>query len=93
MQFVKYSVLRLGLFCVVFLAMWKLMAWPIFTSGLIALIVAFAVSYLFFNKLRLAANEDARNAFAKTSASKTESQLAEEAIEDSFDESQRPENK
>lgn len=68
------------------------MSWPILTSGVIALIIAFAVSYLFFNKLRLAANEDARHAFAKTSASKTQAQLADEAIEDNYDESLRQQN-
>lgn len=93
MQFLKYSVIRLGLFLVVFLALWQLMLWPIFTAGLIALVIAFAVTYLFFNKLRLAANDDARKAFAKTSASKTDSQLAEEAIEDAYDEKLRSDDK
>lgn len=89
MQFVKYTVLRLGLFCAVFLGLWLGLSWPIFVSGIIGLIVAFAISYLFFNKLRLRANEDVRNAFAKTSANKTDKQLAEEAAEDEFDESRR----
>ncbi|MCS3491055.1 mannitol-specific phosphotransferase system IIBC component [Arthrobacter sp. JUb119] len=65
------------------------MKWPIFVSGIIGLVVAFAVAYLFFNKLRLKANEDIRNAFSKTSANKTRMQLADEAVEDEFDESQR----
>ncbi|MGJ3404650.1 DUF4229 domain-containing protein [Glutamicibacter sp. Je.9.36] len=89
MQFVKYTVIRLGIFLAVFLGLWLGMKWPIFVSGIIGLVVAFAVAYLFFNKLRLKANEDIRNAFNKTSANKTRMQLADEAVEDEFDESQR----
>ena len=89
MQLLKYTVLRLGIFLVVFLAFWWLMKWPIFISGLIGLVFAFAVSYLFFNKLRLKANQDVQQAFAKTTASKTRKQLADEAVEDAYDEAQR----
>ncbi|WP_159611934.1 DUF4229 domain-containing protein [Glutamicibacter sp. JC586] len=89
MQFLKYTVLRLGIFCAVFLGLWWGLNWPIFVSGIIGLIFAFAVAYLFFNKLRLQANEDVRKAFAKTSASKTKKQLDDEAVEDNFDEAQR----
>lgn len=89
MQFVKYTVIRLGVFLAVFLGLWWGLRWPIFVSGIIGLIVAFAVAYLFFNKLRLRANEDIRNAFNKTSANKTKKQLDDEAVEDEFDESQR----
>lgn len=89
MQFLKYTVLRLGIFCAVFLGLWLGLSWPIFIAGIIGLIFAFAIAYLFFNNLRLKANEDVRNAFNKTSANKTSKQLAEDAIEDEFDESQR----
>ncbi|WP_334121753.1 DUF4229 domain-containing protein [Glutamicibacter sp.] len=89
MQFLKYTVLRLGIFCVVFLGLFLGLHWPIFVSGIIGLIFAFAVAYLFFNKLRLKASEDVRKAFNKTSANKTNKQLAEEAIEDEYDEAHR----
>lgn len=89
MQFVKYTVIRLGIFLAVFAGLWMGLKWPIFVSGIIGLIVAFAVAYLFFNKLRLQANEDVRKAFNKTSANKTKMQLADETVEDEFDESQR----
>lgn len=89
MQFVKYTVIRLGVFLVVFVGLWLGLKWPIFVSGIVGLLIAFAVAYLFFNKLRLKANEDVRNAFSKTSANKTKQQLADEAVEDEFDDSQR----
>lgn len=88
-QFLKYTVIRLGIFLVVFLALWQLMSWPIFLAGLIGLIVAFAVSYLFFNKLRLGAGQDVQKMFARTNTPKTAKQLADEEIEDSYDEQQR----
>ncbi|WP_279402797.1 hypothetical protein [Arthrobacter sp. JCM 19049] len=34
-QFLKYSVLRLGIFLIVFFALWQLMGWPIFVAALI----------------------------------------------------------
>lgn len=88
-QFLKYSVIRLGIFVVVFFCLWQLMSWPIFLAGLIALVVAFALSYLFFNKLRLAAGRDVQKLFARTNSRKTSQQLEEEQIEDSFDEQRR----
>ncbi|MCW4464042.1 DUF4229 domain-containing protein [Glutamicibacter sp. MNS18] len=89
MQFLKYTVIRLGIFLIVFFCLWQLMAWPIFLAGLIGLVVAFAVSYLFFNKLRLAAGQDVQKLFARTNSPKSAKQLADEEIEDSFDEEQR----
>ena len=88
-QFLKYTVIRLGIFLIVFFCLWQLMAWPIFLAGLIGLVVAFAVSYLFFNKLRLAAGQDVQKLFARTNSPKSAKQLADEEIEDSFDEEQR----
>lgn len=89
MQFLKYSLLRLGLFAAVFLLLAWGLRWGVFTAGIVALVIAFAVSYLFFNKLRLQANEDIRKAFSKTSANKTGAQLADEAVEDAYDEQRR----
>ncbi|MFJ2619613.1 DUF4229 domain-containing protein [Glutamicibacter sp. NPDC087344] len=89
MQLLKYTVLRLGIFLVVFLGLFWGLQWPIFVAGAVGLIIAFAVSYLFFNNLRLRANQDVGKAFNKTSAGKTQKQLADEAIEDSYDEAQR----
>ena len=84
MQFLKYTVIRLALFFVVFLPLVFLLRWPVCTSGLIALIVAFAVSYLFFNKLRLAANVDVQKMFAANGPKKSKRQLSDEEAEDRF---------
>ena len=92
MQLLKYTLIRLGVFLVVFLALWWALQWPIFISGIIGIVVAFAVSYLFLNKLRLAANADVSKAFNKNSASKTKKQLADEEFEDSLDEARRRQN-
>lgn len=89
MQLLKYTVLRLGIFLVVFLGLWWGLRWPIFIAGAIGLIVAFAVAYLFFNNLRISASQDVSKAFSKTSANKTKKQLDDEAIEDQYDESRR----
>lgn len=88
-QFLKYSVLRLGIFLIVFFVLWQLMGWPIFVAALIGLIIAFAVTYLFFNKLRLAAGADVQRLFSRTSSHKTPKQRADEDVEDAFDEQQR----
>lgn len=58
MQFLKYTVVRLALFLVVFAALFWGLRWDIWLSALVALVVAFCVSYLFFNKLRTAATQE-----------------------------------
>lgn len=88
-QFLKYSVIRLGIFLIVFLGLWQLLGWPIFAAGLIGLVVAFAITYLFFNNLRLAAGQDVQKLFARTNSRKTHRQLDDEAVEDAFDERHR----
>ncbi len=84
MQFLKYTVIRLALFFVVFLPLVFLLRWPVYTSGLIALVIAFAVTYLFFNKLRLAANTDVQKMFAANGPKKSKRQLSDEEAEDRF---------
>ena len=82
MQFLKYTVIRLALFFVVFLPLVFLLGWSVYTSGLIALVIAFAVSYLFFNKLRLAANADVQKMFASNGPRKSKREIADEEAED-----------
>ncbi|GAA1497035.1 DUF4229 domain-containing protein [Paeniglutamicibacter kerguelensis] len=84
MQFLKYTVIRLALFFVVFLPLVFLLGWSAYIAGLIALVVAFAVSYLFFNKLRLAANADVQKMFAANGPKKSKRQLSDEEAEDRF---------
>lgn len=55
--FLKYTLLRLGIFFVSFAVLYFLLQWNMIMALIVAMIIAFAVSYLFFNKLRLAANQ------------------------------------
>lgn len=84
MQFFKYTVIRLALFFVVFLPLVYLLRWPVFTAGLIALVIAFALSYLFLNKMRLAANADVQKMFNSKGPRKSSHDLDDEAAEDRF---------
>lgn len=88
MQFLKYSVIRLVLFfAVFFLLMW--FGWGdtllgVFLIVAVALIVAFAVSYLFLNKLRLSANAQVQQLFSDKARKKSKHELDDEAAEDGF---------
>ena len=84
MQFFKYTVIRLALFFVVFLPLVFLLQWPLYTAGLIALVIAFALSYLFLNKMRLAANADVQKMFNARGPKKTKHDLEDEEAEDRF---------
>ena len=84
MQFFKYTVIRLALFFAVFLPLVYLLMWPIMTAGLVALVIAFALSYLFLNKMRLAANSDVQKMFNSKGPKKSRHDLDDEAAEDRF---------
>lgn len=55
--FLKYTLLRIGVFLVVFLGLYFLLGWNIIVAALVGLVIAFAVSYLFFDKLRVEASQ------------------------------------
>ena len=84
MQFFKYTVIRLALFFAVFLPLAYLLMWPMFTAGLVALVIAFALSYLFLNKLRVAANADVQKMFNSKGPKKSRQDLDDEEAEDRF---------
>lgn len=64
MNFLKYSLLRFGLMIVVFLlCMWLNVG--LILSGVFAILIAFAVSYLAFPKLHVAAGQDMQRWFSK----------------------------
>lgn len=58
--------------------------WPMFTAGLVALVIAFALSYLFLNKLRVAANADVHKMFNSKGPKKSRQDLDDEEAEDRF---------
>ncbi|MBB2994190.1 uncharacterized protein (DUF58 family) [Paeniglutamicibacter cryotolerans] len=83
MQFLKYTVIRLVLFFIVFLPLaW--LGWGAYLAGAVALVVAFGVSYLFLNKFRLGANADVQRLFSDADRKKSKHELEDEAAEDRF---------
>ena len=84
MQFFKYTVLRLVLFFVIFLPLAFFTTWDLLLIGALALVIAFSVSYLFFNKLRLAANADVQKMFASDGPRKSKKMVSDEEAEDRF---------
>ena len=57
MNFLKYSLLRLGILIVVFVISMYVGA-GLILSGIAAVVAAFAICYIFFPKLHLAASQD-----------------------------------
>lgn len=56
MKVVQYSLLRLGIFVLLFVVLLNLGLGILF-SGICGLLISWAVGYLFFNNLRIAAGE------------------------------------
>lgn len=83
-QFLKFSLIRLVIFFVVFLPLVYFLRWPVFTAGLVGLVFAFALSYLFLNKMRLAASADVQQMFASRGPKKSKHDLDDEEAEDRF---------
>lgn len=83
MQFLKYTVLRFALFFAVFAALLWGLGQNLWLSAVVALVVAFAVTYLFFNKLRLAAAVELRSMLSgRRSGRKGAVELDDAAAED-----------
>ncbi|NHU84663.1 DUF4229 domain-containing protein [Kocuria sp. JC486] len=84
MNFLKYSVLRLGLLVVVFVAGLYLRLGILF-AGAAAIIIAFAVCYIFFPKLHIAASQDFHRRISRSPKIRRESLRDEDAeIEDAY---------
>ena len=85
MQFLKYTVIRLALFFVVFLPLVFLLRLARLHLGPDrARRLPLPSAYLFFNKLRLAANADVQKMFAANGPKKSKRQLSDEEAEDRF---------
>ncbi|GHD03080.1 hypothetical protein GCM10008096_08930 [Zhihengliuella salsuginis] len=54
----KFTLLRLALFAAVFSLIYWVFGWNLWIGAGIGLVFAFAISYLFFNGLRLSASEE-----------------------------------
>lgn len=84
MNFLKYSALRLGLLILVFaLGLWLRLG--ILFAGLAAIIIAFAVCYIFFPKLHIAASQDLARWISRSPKIRKDTLAVEDAdVEDSY---------
>lgn len=85
MNFLKYSLLRLGILIVVFVICLYIGA-GLIVSGIAAVVAAFAICYLFFPKLHLAASQDFHRWIDRSPKPRSRAALEDEAIEDSYTE-------
>lgn len=81
MAFLRYSLLRLALIVVVFLLCYGLGLGLLF-SAVVAVIVAWALSYLFFRSWRDAASADLYNRFGRARSLRTATEKDDAAAED-----------
>lgn len=88
MNLLKYSLLRLGLMLAVFVLCYWLGIGLIF-SGLFAILLAFAVAYLVFPGLHLAAGADLRKLLGSIKVRKNRVEEENREIEDQYVDAQR----
>ncbi|GAA1105519.1 hypothetical protein GCM10009650_05700 [Nesterenkonia jeotgali] len=89
MSVLKYSLLRLGAFFIVFAAclLLDLGQYTVFFALIVGLIVSWALGYLFFNKLRLEAGQELARRFGggrKLGGSELDDNAAEDALAEDF---------
>ena len=89
MSVLKYSLLRLGAFFIVFAAclMLDLGQYTIFFALIVGLIVSWAMGYLFFNRLRLEAGQELARRFGgdrRLGSSELDDNAAEDALAEDF---------
>lgn len=89
MSVLKYSLLRLGAFFIVFAAclLLDLGEYTIFFALVIGLVVSWAVGYLFFNRLRLEAGQELARRFGgdrKLGSAELDDNQAEDALAEDF---------
>lgn len=97
MALFKYSLLRLATFCVVFAAcmFFDLGRFTLVFAVLVGLLISWAVAYLFFNRLRLAAGEQLAALFSgrrRTGAREQADAEAEDALAEQYHGRPAPEN-
>ena len=83
MNFVKYSLLRLGILVVLFLLCMYLGLGLVF-SGIAAVVAAFAICYIFFPTLHYAAGQDFHRFIARSPKPTNRVELEDQEIEDSY---------
>lgn len=83
MNFLKYSLLRLGILVALFL-LFMLLGLGLLFSGIAAVVAAFAVCYIFFPKLHYAAGQDFHRFIARSPKPTNRVELEDQEIEDSY---------
>ena len=81
MNFVKYSLLRLGILVVLFL-LFMLAGLGLVFSGIAAVLAAFAICYIFFPKLHYAAGQDFHRFISRSPKPANRVALEDQEIED-----------
>lgn len=83
MNFLKYSLLRFALLVLAFLlSMW--LGVGLVLSGVAAVVISFAVSYLFFPRLHAAAGEEFHRWFARVPKPRNRVALEDQEVEDAY---------
>ena len=83
MSFLKYTLLRFALLVLAFLlCMW--LGTGLILSGVAAVVVSFAVSYLFFPRLHTAAGEEFHRWIARAPKPRNRVALEDQAVEDAY---------
>ena len=83
MNFLKYSLLRLGILVVLFL-LFMLLGLGLGFSGIAAVVAAFAICYIFFPTLHYAAGQDFHRFIARSPKPTNRVELEDQEIEDSY---------
>lgn len=86
-NFLKYSLLRLGILIVVFVISMYVGA-GLILSGIAAIVAAFAICYIFFPKLHLAASQDFHRWIDRSPKPKNRVAMEDQEIEDSYTDQQ-----
>lgn len=83
MNFLKYSLLRLGILIVVFVISMYVGA-GLILSGIAAVVAAFAICYIFFPKLHYAAGQDFHRFISRSPKPANRVALEDQEIEDTY---------
>ena len=83
MNFLKYSLLRLGILVALFL-LFMLLGLGLVFSGIAAVVAAFAICYIFFPTLHYAAGQDFHRFIARSPKPTNRVELEDQEIEDSY---------
>ena len=78
MRILTYTILRLVLFFGVFAALYYGLGWNLWLCAALALVLAFALTYLFFNRLRVTATRELAGKLSGGTPKKQRNTMADE---------------